>query len=59
MPDEGLPDTKVINIVKKKTGLDEPLVGVGSINSMIEKKKIISINGRHTGKLFLRKNQYR
>ena len=51
MPDEGLPDTKVINIVKEKTGLDEPSI-VGSINSMIEKKKIISINGRHTGKLF-------
>ena len=58
MPVEGLPDTKVINIVKEKTGLDEPSI-VGSINSMIEKKKIISINGRHTGKLFLRKNQYR
>ena len=56
-PNDLVTDQSAIKTLKDKTSLDEDTI-VNSINRLIEKRKIISVNGRKTNSLYLRKNPY-
>jgi predicted DNA-binding ArsR family transcriptional regulator len=56
-PNDLVTDHTAIKTLQDKTGLDEHTI-VTSVNRLIEKQKIISVNGRKTNKLYLRKNPY-